>query len=74
MLDTLKEMLELVMPDVDTRGVTEETKLQDDLGFDSLAMMMLAMEIENKFNFIFNEFVAFKTVGDVCEYIENHKQ
>ena len=53
MLDTLKEMLELVMPDVDTRGVTEETKLQDDLGFDSLAMMMLAMEIENKFNFRF---------------------
>ena len=74
MLDTLKEMLELVMPDVDTRSVTEETKLQDDLGFDSLAMMMLAMEIENKFNFRFNEFVVFKTVGEVCEYIENHKQ
>ena len=74
MLDTLKEMLELVMPDVSTRGVTEETKLQDDLGFDSLAMMMLAMEIENKFNFRFNKFVAFKTGGEVCEYIENHKQ
>ena len=74
MLDTLKEMLELVMPDVDTRGVTEETKLKDDLGFDSLAMMMLAMEIENKFNFRFTEFVAFKTVGEVFEYIENHKQ
>ena len=73
MLNKLKDILSLVMPDVDTSGVTEETKLQDDLGFDSLALMMLAMEIENAFNFRFNEFVAFKTVGDVCQYIETHK-
>ena len=73
MLNTLKDILSLVMPDVDTSNVTEETRLQDDLGFDSLALMMLAMEIENAFNFRFNEFVAFKTVGDVCQYIETHK-
>lgn len=74
MLDTLKEIIELVMPEVDTSTITEETKLRDDLGFDSLAMMMLAMEIENKFNFRFTEFVAFKTVGEVCSYIENYKK
>jgi len=74
MLDTLKEILELVMPDTDASLITEETRLQDDLGFDSLAMMMLAMEIENKFNFRFTEFVAFKTVGEVCSYIESHKK
>ena len=71
MLDTLKKMLELVMPDVDTRSVTEETKLQDDLGFDSLAMMMMAMELEDAFNFKFTEFVKFETVGDVCGYLES---
>ena len=73
MLNKLKDILSLVMPDVDTSGVTEETKLQDDLGFDSLALMMLAMEIENAFNFRFSEFIAFKTVGDVCKYVEEHK-
>lgn len=73
MLSKLKELLTLVMPEVDISGVTEETRLQDDLGFDSLAIMMLAMEIENAFNFRFNEFVAFKTVGDVCRYVEAHK-
>lgn len=74
MLNELKEMLEFVMPEVDASGVTEETRLRDDLGFDSLAMMLLAMEIENRFNFRFTEFVAFKTVGEVCSYIESHKQ
>jgi len=73
MLDKLKKMLLFVMPDVDTSNVTESTRLQDDLGFDSLAIMMLAMEIENEFGFRFSEFVAFKTVGDVCAYIEAHK-
>jgi len=74
MLDRLKELLSLVMPEIDTSGVTERTSLQDDLGFDSLAIMMLAMEIENAFDFRFSEFIAFKTVGDVCAYIEAHKK
>ena len=70
MLNKLKDILSLVMPEVDTANVTEETRLRDDLGFDSLALMMLAMEIENAFNFRFSELVAFKTVGDVCKYLE----
>lgn len=74
MLNKLKEILALVMPDVDTSAVTEQTKLNDDLGFDSLAMMMLAMEIEEAFGFKFTEFVKFETVKDVCDYIETHKQ
>ena len=61
------------MPEIDTSGVTEQTSLQDDLGFDSLAIMLLAMEIENAFGFRFSEFIAFKTVGDVCKYVEEHK-
>ena len=74
MLEKLKEVMAKVLPKVDMSQVHEGTRLIEDLGFDSLAMMMLAMEIENKFNFIFNEFVAFKTVGEVCEYIEDHKE
>ena len=71
MLDKLKEILGKVLPDVDMSAVTEGTRLKEDLGFDSLAMMMMAMELEDAFNFKFREFVKFETVGDVCGYLES---
>ena len=70
MLDKLKEILAKVLPDIDMSAVTEETRLKDDLGFDSLAMMMMAMELEDACNFRFTELVKFETVGDVCGYLE----
>ena len=72
MLDRLKEILGKVLRDVDMSQVTESTLLVDELGFDSLAMMMMAMEIEDAFDFRFTEFVKFETVGDVCAYLEAH--
>lgn len=71
MLDKLKELLAKVLPEADMNGVTEETRLIEDLGCDSLAIMMLSMEIEDAFNFKFTEFVKFETVGDVCGYLES---
>ena len=71
MLEKLKDVLGKVLPAVDMSTVTENTRLIEDLGFDSLAMMMLAMEIEDAFNFKFKEFVKFDTVGDACSYIES---
>ena len=50
--------------------VTEETKLFDDLGLDSLSIMLFAMEIEAAFNYRFTEPVKFVTVGDVCKFLE----
>ena len=70
MLDKLKVVLGRVLPDVDMSSVTEDTRLIEDLGFDSLALMMMAMEIEDAFGFKFLEFVKFETVGDVCTYLE----
>jgi len=69
MLDRLKEILTKVVPDVDMSTVTEKTRLIEDLEFDSLAIMMMSMEIEDAFGFKFTEFVRFETVGDVCEYV-----
>ena len=71
MLNRLKEILGKVLPDVDMSTVTDDTKLIEDLGFDSLAMMMMAMELEDAFSFRFTEFVKFETVGDVCGYLES---
>ena len=71
MLDKLKAVLGKVLPDVDLSEINESTKLVEDLGFDSLAMMMMAMEIEDSFGFKFKEFVKFNTVGDVCDYLQS---
>ena len=72
MLNRLKEILGKVLPDTDLSEITEETKLVDDLGFDSLAIMMMSMEIEDAFNFKFTEFVKFESIGDVCKYLDEH--
>lgn len=69
MLDQLKKILAKVLPGLDMATVTENTRLIEDLGFDSLALMMMSMEIEDAFNFRFKEFVRFETVGDVCAYL-----
>lgn len=73
MLDRLKEILSKVNKDIDMQNITEDTKLVDDLGLDSLSMMLFAMEIEASFGFRFTEPVKFVTVGDVCNYLENRK-
>ncbi len=70
MLEKLKTVLGKVLPDKDMSSVTEDTRLVEDLEFDSLAIMMMSMEIEDAFGFKFTEFVKFVTVGDVCRYLE----
>lgn len=70
MLERLKEILEKVLPGADVTNVTPETRLVEDLGFDSLALMMMSMEIEDAFGFRFTELVTFETVGDACSYLE----
>lgn len=69
MLEKLKQVLSKVLPDVDMSAVDESTRLVEDLEFDSLAIMMMSMEIEDAFGFKFTEFVKFETVGDVCNYL-----
>ncbi|MBQ8689924.1 MAG: acyl carrier protein [Clostridia bacterium] len=69
MIEKLKPIIERVVPGTDTSKITEQTHLVNDLGFDSLALMMMAMSIEEEFGFRFTEFVRFETVGEVCEYL-----
>lgn len=73
MLERLKEILSKVNREINMEGVTLETKLIDDLGLDSLSIMLFAMEIEVAFGFRFTEPVKFETVGDVCEFLEKRE-
>ena len=71
MLEKLKVILNTVLPNLDVSNVTKDSRLIEDLKFDSLAIMMMSMEIEDAFNFRFTEFVKFETVGDVIGYLES---
>ncbi len=70
-LERLKKIFAETMPNVDSANITEETQLQQDLGINSLSMLLLALAIEKEFNFRFETVQPFKTVGEVVEYIKN---
>lgn len=69
MEERLKSIIERAIPGIDTSKITRESRLVEDLGFDSLALMMMAMGIEDAFDYHFTEFVRFKTVGEVLDFL-----
>lgn len=75
-LDRLKKIFANVMPNVNVDNITLDTQLQQDLGINSLSMLLLALAIEQEFDFRFETVNPFKTVGEVVAYIEgkNAKQ
>lgn len=68
----LKVIIGDAMPDMDMTNVTMESSLKNDLGINSLGMIMLALLIEEKFAVSFDETVNFETVEDICAYIRDH--
>ena len=73
MLEKLKELIKNTMPEVETEGVTRETRLIEDLHFDSLSIMMLSMSLEDEFGITFDEPMMFNTVGEVVDFVEAKK-
>ena len=63
-----------VDPDMNLDNVTLDTKLIDDLHFDSLGIMMFAMAIEDEFGVSFDEPMNFLTARDVVDFIEANKK
>ncbi len=62
-----------ILPGIDPKSVTMESRLQADLGLDSISGMLLLMEIEDLFHIHLEEKVRFETVGDICRYLTAHK-
>lgn len=73
-LDRLKKIFANVMPNVNVDNITLDTQLQQDLGINSLSMLLLALAIEQEFDFRFETVNPFKTVGEVVAYIEGKMQ
>ena len=68
----LKTIFKMVKPNIDTEALTEGTRLIEDLGLDSLTILLLSFAIEKKFEFKFDGAPKFASVGEVMDDIEKH--
>lgn len=69
-LDKLKELIVNIVPLVDPDTITEDTRLIEDLGLNSMTMMLVAMSIENEFDIEFIDAPEFYNVADVISFIQ----
>ena len=72
MFERLLKLIEENMPGANVSKATMDSRLVDDLGMDSVGMMMLSMSIEDEFGVRFDEPVYFTTVKDVIDYLNTH--
>ena len=74
MLETIKTMLAAQLK-VDPAKITEDSRLIEDLKADSANIMVMIMDLEDKFGITVedDQIMKMKTVGDVVKYIEAHK-
>ncbi len=71
-MERLGGILLKLKPETDLSLVDGETEIVGDLGMDSLTLLMMALQSEKEFGIRFENLQAssFRTVGDVCGYIE----
>ncbi len=72
MYERLLKLIQENLPDKDLSNAKKESRLIEDLGMDSIGMMMLSMSIEDEFGVTFDAPVTFKTVQDVLDYLEKN--
>ncbi len=72
--EKLIEIFKSVFEDsVDTEKITEDFRLKEDAGINSIGMLYMAMALENEFGIKFKneDFATLVTVGDVVKFLEN---
>ena len=72
MFERLLKLIQENLPDADLSKATEDSRLMEDFGMDSIGMMMLSMAIEDEFGVQFDEPVFFKTVKDVLDWLKDN--
>lgn len=72
--DKVRDMI-VELLQVDAASVTPESRLVEDLKADSANVMVMILELEDKFGIEVEDEVILnlKTVGDVVSYIEAHQ-
>lgn len=61
---------------IDEEKITEESSFNEDLGADSLDLFEMVMSLEDKFGIEIptEDLEGIKTVGEVVDYIKEHKE
>lgn len=72
--DTVKKMIAAQLK-VDEASITRDSRLVEDLKADSANVMVMIMDLEDKFGLMVedDQIMKLKTVGDVVDYIEKHQ-
>lgn len=68
----LKAVFKQIKPNLDTEVLSPDTRLVEDLGLDSLTILLMSFAIEKTFNFKFDGAQKFIKVNEVIDYIEEH--
>lgn len=74
MFETLKEFI-CDFANIPLEGITEEMRIRDDFSLDSIALMNLAVAIEDEFGveITVEDMNDIETVGDFLKFIEDNK-
>lgn len=72
--ETVKAMIAKQLK-ADEATITRETRLVEDLKADSANVMVMIMDLEDKFGIMVedDQIMRLRTVGDVVDYIEKHQ-
>ena len=73
MFDTIKKLIAEQLK-ADESTITRDTRLVEDLKADSANIMVMIMDLEDKFGIMVedDQIMKMRTVGDVADYIEAH--
>ena len=72
MYERLLKLIKENMPSAKLENATMDARLIEDLGMDSVGMMMLSMSLEDEFGVSFDEPILFEKVSDVIAYLEKN--
>jgi acyl carrier protein len=74
--EKLKQIIKEILPEIDIeqKNITIDSDIKEDLGLNSIGMLYLVLAIEKEFGIEFKSLTvdSFKTIRDVCIYIENN--
>ncbi len=72
--EKLKVLLKEIDEEIDTGSVTSDSLLKEDVGLSSVAMLYMAVSIENEFGVDLSDsdLGEIRTVGNVVELIAKH--
>ena len=73
-LNELKTIFKQINPKIDSDKISSDTRLTEDLGMESLAILLMSFAIEKRFEFKFDVAQTFIIVGEVIGYIESRTE